>query len=80
MNSVRISVIGFLTLYTTLTAAIIYGKITPITHGPLIVIGMQYDPNRECPIQKLDHQLRLLEIAGWDWEECDDRGDHITED
>jgi cytochrome b561 len=83
MNSVRIAVMGFLTLYVILTAIIIYGKITPINcgpYGPFFVIRMQHNTNPKCPVQKLNNQLRLLEITGWDWEDSDDRGDDITED
>jgi hypothetical protein len=70
---------GFMTLYAILTAIIIYGKITPITHGPLIIIGMQYNPNRERSLQELDHQLRILEITGWDRGGRYDRSDHVAE-
>lgn len=71
---------GFLTLYLILTAIIIYGKTTCTNHGSFIVVGMQHNPNRERPIQKLNNQLRLLEIAGWGRGGSNDRGDDITED
>jgi hypothetical protein len=83
MNSVRISVMGFMTLYVILTAIIIYGKITPIScgpYGPFFVVRMQYNPNRERSLQELDHQLRILEITGWDREGRYDRSDDIAED
>jgi hypothetical protein len=41
---------------------------------------MQHNPNRERSLQELDHQLRILEITGWDREGRYDRSDDIAED
>ena len=72
LDNVRFTVLGLLFVYMLITAVTIYGKINIIGPSSSILLGMQHHAHQTRAIRKRHNQLRMLEIAGWDWEERDD--------
>ncbi len=65
-------------VYLLITAVTIYGKINIIGPSPSVLLGVQHHAYKTRAVRQRDHQFRLLEIAGWNWGDGDNRGDHVT--